>query len=675
MSTTTLLLLFLSVLVAGGLAYFQYIFRAKSRFKLNVFLAFLRFLGLFGILLLLINPIIKSVSYEIKKTNLPVFIDNSESIKDLKANNQVEEVLKVIESDNELKNKFDIQYFSFDSSVSNLDSLNFTGKQTQIDAIAREIKQLYRNEHFPVLLLTDGNQTIGNDYVYSFSENSKVYPIIVGDTTKILDCKINQINVNKYAFLKNKFPVEVFVQYNDQKSLPATVSINLNGTIVAKQSITFTNDKKAQNLNFLLDADKVGPKKYTVSISSSLEEKNTKNNAKPFVVEVIDQRTEVAIISAISHPDIGALKRSIESNLQRKVSVLKPSDIKNLNDFNVLVLYQPDASFKSVFEANKNSKRNAFIITGLATDFTFLNLNSNDFSFKMNNQKEDYLAVFNSGFNLFSLNDIGFEEFSPLESKFGTIKAKNNNTSLLNAKIRNTEIGQPFFAFLEEGNERKAYLFGEGIWKWRMDYYLEHKNFTEFDVFIDKTIQYLNSNASKQSLIVNTENFYNSGEPITITAEYFNKNYEFDRNANLEIKLINKETNIQKNYNFILAGNEYKVSLNGLDAGNYSFSVIEKNSNTTKSGTFEVLAFNIEKQFVNPDVDRLQQLASYTNGKLVFPNQLSIFLGDLKRDENYKPVEKEVVKQAPLIDWKWLLIIIVLVFSIEWFVRKYNGLI
>ncbi len=100
MSTTTLLLLFLSVLVAGGLAYYQYIFRAKSRFKLNVFLAFLRFLGLFGILLLLINPIIKSVSYEVKKTNLPVFIDNSESIKDLKANTQVEDALKIIDGDN-----------------------------------------------------------------------------------------------------------------------------------------------------------------------------------------------------------------------------------------------------------------------------------------------------------------------------------------------------------------------------------------------------------------------------------------------------------------------------------------------------------------------------------------------------------------------------------------------
>lgn len=674
MSKITILLLIVSVILAGGLAYYQYIFKAKSRFKLNLFLAFLRFLGILGILILLINPVIRHRSYEIKKTSLPVFVDNSASIKDLKANSDLENVLKTIKNNSELKEKFDVQYFSFNSSISNLDSLDYKGKQTQIDAVAKELKQLYRNEKNPVLLLTDGNQTFGNDYVFSFSENFKVYPVIVGDTTTVLDCKINQINVNKYAFFKNKFPVEVFVQYNGNNSLPATVSINENGSVVARQNITFSKDKKAQNLNFLLDANRVGVKKYTVSITSTLEEKNSKNNSKPFVVEVIDQRTEVAIISTINHPDLGTLKRSIETNPQRRASILKPNEIKDLNKFNVLVFYQPDINFQLVFDESKKLQKNSLIITGLTTDFTFLNLNSDDFSFKMSNQKEDYSATYNSSFNLFSSNNIGFEQFSPLENKYGTIKPKKIETIFLNSRIRNTEIGQPLFSFLEDGKQRKAYLFGEGIWKWRMDYYLAKNNFTEFDIFIDKIVQYLSSNSTKQTLLVNAESFYNSGEPITISAEFFNKNYEFDKNANLEIKLLNQETKQQKNYNFVLGRNEYKVNFDGLEAGNYSFTVTEKNTNTKKNGSFEVLEFDIEKQFVNPDKDRLQQLANYTNGKLVFPNEISSILTALIQDEVYKPVEKEIVKKSPLIDWKWLLPLIVLLFAIEWFTRKYNGL-
>ena len=49
------------------------------------------------------------------------------------------------------------------------------------------------------------------------------------------------------------------------------------------------------------------------------------------MVEVIDQRTKIGIISTMNHPDVSALKRSIESNEQRQVSVLNPNDIKSIN--------------------------------------------------------------------------------------------------------------------------------------------------------------------------------------------------------------------------------------------------------------------------------------------------------------------------------------------------------
>jgi hypothetical protein len=64
------------------------------------------------------------------------------------------------------------------------------------------VRSRNRNNKFPTILLTDGNQTSGNDYIYSFDETNKVFPIVLGDTTKIVDLKISQINVNKYAFQK-----------------------------------------------------------------------------------------------------------------------------------------------------------------------------------------------------------------------------------------------------------------------------------------------------------------------------------------------------------------------------------------------------------------------------------------------------------------------------------------
>jgi hypothetical protein len=218
-------------------------------------------------------------------------------------------------------------------------------------------------------------------------------------------------------------------------------------------------------------------------------------------------------------------------------------------------------------------------------------------------------------------------------------------------------------------------LIGENIWKWRLENHLNKKSFEDFDLFTDKIIQFLVSNASKKNLNVTYESFYNSGENIEITAEYFNKNYEFDNKAQLTIQVVNSKTKATKKYDLLKATNSYKVNLDGLEAGNYSFKVTEKQSNTSFSGSFEVLDFEIEKQFVNPDKHRLEQLAINTNGKVYYPNQIENLIQNLIDNENYIPTQKETIKKSPLIEWIWLLIFTILALATEWFIRKYNGLL
>ncbi len=77
MTTNTILLLLLSLVIAGGLSYFQYFFKAKNKSNVIWFLAFLRFLAIFGLLLLLINPIMTKNTLEITKTPLAIAVDNS----------------------------------------------------------------------------------------------------------------------------------------------------------------------------------------------------------------------------------------------------------------------------------------------------------------------------------------------------------------------------------------------------------------------------------------------------------------------------------------------------------------------------------------------------------------------------------------------------------------------
>ncbi|WP_369753766.1 hypothetical protein AB3G34_05885 [Flavobacterium sp. WC2409] len=675
MTTNTILLILLSIVIAGGLSFFQYFYKAKNKSKLNLFLALLRFASIFGILLLLINPVIKTNTLEIVKTPLPIVVDNSSSIVALKANNKAQELYTALVSNTDLQDKFDIQSYRFDANFEPSEKFDFKGYQTNLDAIAKDLRSINKNAVFPTVIITDGNQTNGNEYVYSFDSNNKVFPLVVGDTAKVMDLKITQLNVNKYAFYKNKFPVEVFFQYSGDKNTIADFSISQGNTILSKQNISFSATKKTAVATVLLPANRIGSQVFKATLSSKEKEVNTYNNTKKFAVEVIDQKTNIAIITAINHPDIAAFKRAIESNSQRKVTVINPKEINSLRDFTILMLYQPTAAFKKVFDENKLAGINTFIVTGTHTDFAFLNQQQSNFDFKMSSQKEDYLASFNSQFNLFATDDIGFENFPPLENAYGKVTVNGLVSVLLSSKIRNIETNAPLLAFSENQGKRSAYLLGENSWKWRLQSHVDSDSFDKYDLFIDKVIQFLASNNSKKSLVVNHETFYNSGESIEITAQYFNKNYEFDDKARLTIALENTKTKQTKNYDLLKSNNAYKVNLDGLAAGNYNFRVTELNSKTSYSSHFEILDFDIEKQFVNPDVDKLQQLAVNTKGQAYFSDQVNQLIKSLLADESYKSIQKNNVTRSPLIDWYWMLVLIVIFLSTEWFVRKYNGLL
>lgn len=675
MTTNSLLLLILSVVIAGLLSFYQYFFKVKKKSRLIYFLTFLRGLSWVVLFLLLINPVISRKTTEIQKTSLPIVFDNSKSISELQAKNSAFDLYEKIRSNNPLSEKFDVQYYAFDDSFEVFQKLDFKGKQSNIDGVAKNLKQLYRNKVHPTVLITDGNQTLGNDYVFSFKENTAVYPIVLGDTTSVIDLKINQINVNKYAFYKNKFPVEVLLQYNGNQNIPSNFIVEKGGQVVFKQQLVFSKMNKSQTIHFLLDANSIGTSTYKATITSKVKEKNTYNNSKKFAMDILDQRSEIALVSSINHPDISALKRSIEVNQQRKVTVVNPKEIKSLQSYSLLILYQPNPAFSAIFEQNKVAQLNTFVITGTSTDFNFLNLQQNDLQFKVSGQNENYLAQFEKDFNLFAQDNIGFSNFPPLEHKFGTIVPKTNTFTLLSARINAFQLQNPMLTFVENSNKRSAYLLGENIWKWRLESHLNANSFANFDLLTDKIIQYLATNSKKNNLTVNFDSFYDSGDNILISAAYFNKNYEFDDKAQLTILVENNKTKATKKYDLLKTNSQYQVNLDGLAPGRYSFTITEKKSRSKFTGIFEVADFDLEKQFVNPDKMRLSQLANETKGSLYYPNQVDILLDKLIANDDYLPIQKQVITKTPLIDWKALLVLLIVLLSFEWFVRKYNGML
>ncbi|MCF6279601.1 MAG: VWA domain-containing protein [Flavobacteriaceae bacterium] len=663
-----------AAIVALLIAVFHYFYKSKNKEKSIVLLTFLRFITLFALFLLLINPKVERDIVKIIKPNLIVAVDNSSSIKHLNQQENVLKLIKDLKSNKALNNKFELDFFSFSDDVQLLDSLSFEISQTNISKPFRQFNELYKGKISPIILITDGNQTFGADYEYT-KINQPVFPIVVGDTTKYADLKIAQQNVNRYAYLKNKFPVEVFLNYDGEKSVNATFSIFKGKQRVYSKNISFSKDNNSRNLSFYLPTTQGGTHYYTSQISYLDNEKNKINNTKNFVVEVIDEQSKILILTSFLHPDIGALKKSIESNKQRKVTIKSVGDKFQLKEYQLVMLYQPTNDFTSVFLELEKEKINSFIITGSKTDWNFLNNAQHNFSKKTINQTENYLPVFNQSFATFITDDIGFNNFSPLIDKFGEVKFNIPFESLLFQQVGNFVTEKPLLATYESDSRRGAILFGENSWRWRMTSKLDSKSFTDYNNYINKIIQYLSSNKKSKRLTIDYKSIYYANENVRVTANYLDKNYMFDSGATLWLTVNNRETNENKRLPFSSSRNSYLVSLSGLSEGNYDFNVSVENQNVREKGSFKILKFDVEQQFTNANAEKLKSISQKTEGIIYFENTVTKLTSDLLIDKRFVSIHKVEKKLNSLIDWKWLLSVIILSLSIEWFIRKYKGLI
>ncbi len=678
MTTQTVLYIIIAIIISILLVVFIYGYKTKFSKSTKWIYGSLRFVTIFSVLLLLINPVFRTETFSLIKPKLPILIDNSESISELNQTINVSDFITSLKSNKDLNKKFELSFYTFGNEFKINDSLTFNEKNTNISEALLLTNQLFKDEVAPTILITDGNQTLGNNYEFSsFNFKNSIYPLVIGDSTKYLDLKIEQLNTNRYAFLKNNFPVEIILVYQGSKNITSQFEVKKGTTTVYKENIEFTKNDKTKILKFTLPASSVGFEKYTAQINPITEEKNTINNSKQFVVEVIDQSTNVLIVSDIVHPDIGAIKRAIESNEQRKVTIKKPFEALSIvNDHQLIILYQPNRSFTNIYSEINKLNKNTLVFTGQQTDWYFLNNIQDNYIKEVTNQSENVVGILNKNYGAFVINDIDFSDYRPLKTLFGPLEIVVPYDNLLGQSIDGFETETSLLATTELNGSRNAIFDGEGIWKWRAQSFIESKNYNEFDIFFGKVIQYLASNKRRSRLEVSYENFYYNNKSIQISAQYFDKNFVFNSNANLSILITDSDSKQSFEYPLLLNENYYEINLSNLKSGEYVFKVsVNDEIILTKNGAFTILDFNVEQQFLNPDVTKLSRVATNTKGKDFFISDSFLLIDTLIKDDRFMQVEISKEKIEPLIEWRYLLGLIVLSLSIEWFLRKYNGLI
>jgi len=684
--TTHYSLWFLPLCVLCGIffSWLLYHFKNPSKEvspKIIVVLFILRTILISSLLFFLLEPFIKRIINEKERPIVIIAQDNSASLVNIKDSVYYKKdylnAFKIFRE--KLKEKYDVYTYRFSNAVELNDTIDFKGKETDYSNLFSELENNYSNRNLgAVIFASDGLYNKGKNPLYA-QQNIKapIYSIALGDTSIPKDIYIKKIEHNEVAYFGNKFPVDVFVEAKKLIGKSAILSINKGGQVLAKQNIIITSPDFHQSFSFLLDADKAGVQVYTVQLSSVSDETNKINNTQNFVMEIIDTKEKIAIITGAPHPDISAIRESMEANQNYELETFLLDEFKgSVKQYSLVILNQ----------VTLNSSQGTKILNDLTANTTpwfLISSNGNDkipgasvqsLSPKMNDA-ESYIS---KEFSLFTISDEFkkyIKEFPAVSTVFGNYNLSNSMSTLLFQKIGIVETENPLLSFGINGEQKYGVFFGEGLWKWRLRDFADHQNHNLFNELIGKIVQYLSVKADKSFFRVKTKKIVNENEAVIFDAEVYNNSYELVSNPEVTLVLTN-EKNQQFNYTFTKNNTSYQLNIGTLPPGEYSYKAITNNGTKAleQKGNITIKQLFAEQTQLIADHQFMSQLAFKHNAKLFYPTQLNQLADELLNSPNIKTITYSHKDISELIDLKAIFFILLGLLSLEWFIRKYNGL-
>ena len=671
--------------LVAGIAYAFILYR-KNRIEemplwQHIVSAIARALVVFFIALLLFKPMVRSISSTVEKPIVILAHDNSISIADNKDSlfyrHEWTEKWNALGED--LSEKYQVRSLLFGDEVSDGLSPDFSEYYTDLSGLSSDLTRRFSGRKIAaVVIASDGIVNRGLDPIWAYKLDAPVFAIALGDTIPVRDRFIHNIFSNEFAYLGNQFPVEVEVGAELLKDQPFSVALFLNGKKIESQTVMPDKDHFFHTLSFYATAVNAGIQHYSVRISAADGEENTINNRTDFYIDVLDSQKKILLLASSLSPDVSALRQAISSLNSYQLDFYDHDEITNVDvrDYDMAILYGlPE---KSTLTALKDENMPLFVVYTEGTNQVGFNeLQSGIELSSSNTEYNRAVPLINSDFSAFSLpnglEDI-LDKLSPLSAPFASYNVSGATHIALYQKIGEIPSEMPLLAVSKGLESRMCVIFGEGIWKWRIATARINGSTAVFDDLIGRMLQFLSIAKEKKYLHIQVEKQFYENENVLIQGEVYDDNYELINTPELTIVLTNELGN-KYPFSMVQTDDVYRLDAGSLTPGRYSFiaSVNRDGDIIQSSGAFVVLALNAEKSNHVANHALLFQLANKTNGELFYPINLDSLKDQLLNDENVKPVvhSREYFKEL-INDFRFFLLIILLL-SLEWFLRRFAG--
>ncbi len=643
----------------------------------------LRAIFIFLTLALLLNPIVKHLTHDIRKPIIVVAQDNSKSIiynKD-SAFYQSEYKEKLEKFTTELSEDYDVYMMPFSDGTEQSDSINFDGEITNISSVFGELNSRYSGANLgAVILATDGIFNKGQNPQYIGATKFPVFCIALGDTITRKDLVIKDVIHNSVTFLGNKFPLRILVSADKCTEKQARINISRKGVNLYSQSFELPENGTVKAIETELTADQIGLQEYKITLQHLNNETSYENNEADFFIDVIDKRDKILILAEAPHPDVGAIKSALKSNPDLELDI-KYSYENNISvkGYDLVITHQlPTLKNKSqnIFaEIEKYAIPQIFILGTQTSYRDFDKLNTGVKTNVNQNSFDDAVPAFNSEFNSFTIESPDFfQQLPPLKVPYCTPKISLESKTLLYQTINGIKTTKQLVFFTECDNRKACFILGEGLWRWRIyDYKLNSDN-EKFNSLINKIVRFTVAKQQKDKLIVDSKRLYNDNENVIVTAEFYNDAFEIVSGLDIDATLKDSSENEFK-YKMEPNGNAYRIDFGKLVAGKYTckFSTTFDGKEYETNIAFIVRKINLEAQNLTANHNILFGIANSNGGKVYYPNDFEEIKNDLKANPNIQNVAFEQETLSTIKDFWYLFVCILLFATAEWFLRKFWG--
>ncbi|MFN3270202.1 MAG: hypothetical protein ACK42G_06440, partial [Candidatus Kapaibacteriota bacterium] len=453
-----------------------------------------------------------------------------------------------------------------------------------------------------------------------------------------------------------------------------------------------------------------GFSKLIARVNSLPEEFTAENNSQSQVVKIIKNKKKYIILSGYPNPDLSYIKSLISQEVGSEVVTFiqkfgsefydpKPSR-KDFEEAQIIILlgYPIPSSNTQILDWVRDEwtkGKSVLFISQLETDYRKLKAYEDILPFNfLSNTNREYTFVANfdpnqSGNPLLNIipGEDNLKLLNQLPPLFRTelfVRPKPESEILATIKVNNVPMREPFILLNNFQNRKSAAILGYGLFRWRLLGNSLRELISDKEVKIDvgsefltKLFQWLTvTDEFAKVRIKPTKSKYFKTERVVFNGQIYDESLNPIENAKVVVK-INKGKEVFETELTQVSGGLYSADVGYFAEGDYTYVGEAFLGNRTLgkvSGKFTVEKSNLELVDFRSRFDFLRYISRATGGKFFFWNEME----ELKKELNNLFLDERIIttkKETNLWNSLPLLIVSIVLFSIEWFIRRKSGLL